>query len=93
MASGVTGQHALRGADEVNMRELINLIEKSCGIEEGKTKPQFLLPLFPVTRMIEEILVGMAADTNMVEMIDHFNNSDDAPVTGTDFWTATGASP
>jgi hypothetical protein len=33
MDGGVTGQHALRGADEVSVRELLSLIENSCGIE------------------------------------------------------------
>ena len=35
----------------------------------------------------------MGTDTNMAEMIAHFSNSKDAPVTGADFWAATGTSP
>ena len=43
--------------------------------------------------MLEEYLVGMGADTNMSEMIAHFaENQNVAPVSGTDFWTATGTS-
>ena len=60
------------------MRALLNLIEKSCGLDEGKTKAQmgFFLP-----RVLEEYFVGMGADTNMAEMIAHFaENSHVAPV-------------
>jgi len=43
--------------------------------------------------MLEEFLVGMAADTNMAEMLSHFEESpSDAPVTGDCFFQATGLS-
>ena len=44
--------------------------------------------------MFEEYLIGMAADTNMAEMITYFEyESEDVPVTGSDFWAATNTSP
>ena len=43
--------------------------------------------------MLEEFLVGMAGDTNMAEMLSHFEeNPSDAPVTGDCFFQATGLS-
>ena len=41
--------------------------------------------------MLEEFLVGMAADTNMAEMIAHFaENPSEAPVTGDCFFDRAG---
>ena len=91
LQSGRSGQFALRGSTEVSVRELLNLVESSCGVEPGKTKARFEIPLLPVTRILEEFLVGMAADTNMAEMLAHFaENSSDAPVTGDCFFQASG---
>ena len=89
--SSLTGQFALRGAETVSSRALLNLVEQSCGFDEGRTKK--LETLLPVGRMLEEYLVGMGADTNMAEMIAYFaENQSVAPVSGNDFWTATGTS-
>ena len=93
MDSGCKGQFALRGNTEVSIRELLSLVETSCDKEEGKTKGRFEMPILPITRMIEEFLVGTAADTNMAEMIIHFSeNQGDKPVTGQCFWDAAGVS-
>ena len=46
----------------------------------------------PIGRIFEEFLIGMAADTNMAEMIAYFSENQDVPVTGKDFWSATGIS-
>ncbi len=43
--------------------------------------------------MFEEFLVGVGADTNMAEMLAYFSENQDAPVTGKDFWEATGSGP
>jgi len=57
----------------------------------GTTKAQS--SMLPLGRMFEEFMVGMGADTNMAEMIEHFKESGEAPVTGQDFWQATGTEP
>ena len=93
MDTGKAGQFALRGSEEVSIRELMNLVEASCGVEEGKTKARFEMPLLPITRMLEEFLVGTAADTNMAEMLSYFSeNQKVAPVSGESFFDATGLS-
>ena len=74
----------------MSSRELLNLVEKSCGVEPGNTKARFVTPIFPVARMLEEFLVGVGSDTNMAEMLSYFSENQDQPVTGTDFWQATG---
>ena len=83
-------QLAVRGSEEVSSRALLSLVEKSCGVEEGKTKARFEIPILPIGKMLEEFLVGVGVDTNMAEMINYFEENQDAPVTGTDFWQATG---
>lgn len=89
MDSNLTGQFALRGSEEVSSRQLLNLIEQSCHLEAGATKAK----KFEMTKLLEEFLVGMGSDTNMAEMIQFFeDNQGTAPVTGDDFWTATGSS-
>ena len=91
MDSAKTGQYALRGADEVSSLELLNLVEKSCGLEAGNTKARFEIPILPLGKMFEEFMVGVGADTNMAEMVNHFTENQDAPVSGTDFWQAVGS--
>lgn len=86
----MTGQFAVRGSSEVSALELMNLVEKSCGVEAGATKARFQMPVLPLARMFEEYLVGMGADTNMAEMIAYFADNQDAPVSGNDFWQAAG---
>lgn len=91
MDSRLRGQFAVRGSNEVSAQQLMNLVEKACGQEEGATKARFQMPILPLGRMFEEYLVGMAADTNMAEMVAYFSENQDAPVSGTDFWQATGS--
>ena len=43
--------------------------------------------------MLEEFAVGLGIDTNMAEMIEHFAQSDDSPVTGDSLWEKLGTSP
>jgi len=93
MEGGLAGQFAVRGSEEVSSRQLLNLVEKSCGMEAGSTKPRKDTPLFPLGKMFEEFMVGMGADTNMAEMISHFGQSSGAPVTGEDFWHASESEP
>lgn len=90
MEGRMTGQYGLRGSDEVSAQQLMNLVEKSCGLESGATKARFQMPLLPLGRMFEEYLCGMTGDTNMAEMVAYFSENQDAPVTGPDFWQSTG---
>jgi hypothetical protein len=82
MDGNMTGQFAVRGTEEVTSQALLNLVEKSCGVEEGKTKARFEIPVLPLAKMFEEFLVGVGSDTNMAEMIAYFSENQDAPVTG-----------
>lgn len=94
LSTKLTGQYAIRGTEEVSPLQLLNLVEKSCGRDAGATKARRQMPVFPLGRMLEEYLIGMAADTNMAEMITYFEEESDAvPVSGTDFWAATSTSP
>ena len=94
MGAKLTGQYAVRGTEEVSSKELLNLVEKSCDRDAGMTKARFQIPVLPIGRMFEEYLIGMAADTNMAEMINYFEEESGAvPVTGSDFWAATNTSP
>ena len=69
----------------------MSLVERSCGVEEGATKARFEIPVIPLGRMFEEFFVGMGADTNMGEMIQYFSENQEDPVSGNDFWQATGS--
>ena len=90
-SASLSGQYALRGNTELSIRELLNLVEESCGVEAGKTGARFETPLLPLGRMLEEFLVGMAADTNMAEMLAYFaENPKESPVTGDCFFGAAG---
>ena len=93
MDKSITGQHALRGSEEVSSAQLLNMVEKSCGFEAGHTKARYETPVFPIAKMMEEFFIGTGTDTNMTEMLAYFSENQDAPVTGTDFWTATGSEP
>ena len=94
MSSKLTGQYAVRGKEEVSSAQLLNLVEKSSNRDAGATKARFQMPMLPLGRIFEEYLIGMAADTNMAEMITYFEEESEAvPVTGSDFWAATNTSP
>ena len=71
----------------------MDMVETSCGIAPGTTQARSDSPILPLGKMFEEFMVGMGADTNMVEMVEHFAESGEAPVTGADFWEATGVEP
>ena len=94
MSSKLTGQYAVRGNEAVSSAQLLNLVEKSSNRDAGATKARFQMPMLPLGRIFEEYLIGMAADTNMAEMITYFEEESEAvPVTGSDFWAATNTSP
>ena len=40
------------------------------------------IPVFPPLRMLEEFLVGLGVDTNMADMIEYFDETQEEPVTG-----------
>lgn len=75
MDNSITGQHALRGSQEVSIVELLNMVEKSCGFEAGHTKARFETPVFPIAKMMEEFFIGTGADTNMAEMLAYFSDN------------------
>ena len=87
----INGQFALRGEDSVSTKELMSLIEVSCGKEAGSTKAKMQIPIFPIGRILEEFTTGICQDTNMAEMVETFNQSKADPVTGDDFWAAVGS--
>jgi hypothetical protein len=91
--SGLTGQWAVRGNSSVTMKELMNLVEASNGKTEGSTVAHRQLPVLPPFRIMEEFLFGMAADTNMAEMLTYFSQNQEEPVQGADFWAQSGLSP
>ena len=93
MGGGMAGQFAVRGTEEVSARELLNLVEASCGREPGSTKARMRLPFLPPGLMLEELLVGLGADTNMAEMLTYFDQNAEDPVSGDDVWAATGMEP
>lgn len=55
----LSGQFALRGGDQIDIKSLLGLIEKSCGKEEGSTKALREIPGLPLGRMLEEFLTGI----------------------------------
>ena len=91
--TGLSGQYAVRGSTPVTIRELMTLVEGSCGKQEGQTTAQRQLPLLPPLRMLEEFFFGMGIDTNMAEMLIYFNENQEEPVTGESLWEKAGVSP
>lgn len=72
--NGMRGHFAVRGDQEATMRQLMDLIESSCGVVPGTTKGKSDFYI-PALRFLEEILVGKAIDTNMADMISYFEQS------------------
>lgn len=89
----INGQFALRGEESVTAKELLNLIERSCGKEADSTKALREIPFLSPSRILEEFTTGICQDTNMAEMVDTFNRSKDEPVKGEDFWATVGSAP
>ena len=70
---------------------MLQLIEKACDREPGKTKTLPKIPLLQLSEFAEEFLVGITHDRNMRMMLSHFaNNENDCPCPGTDFWEKSG---
>ena len=91
--SGLSGQWAVRGDQEVSAKELLKIVELACGQTDGSTKPRTELPLLPPLRMLEEFTVGLGIDTNMAEMIEFFDENEQDPVTGSSIWEESGLTP
>lgn len=69
----------------------MNLVEKACEKEQGKTKAHLKIPLLKLSELAEEFLVGITHDRNMRLMLNHFENNEmDCPCPGTDFWEKSG---
>ena len=90
---GLTGQWAVRGSQEVTAKQLLNMVEQSCGKQAGQTTASMQLPLLPPFRILEEFFYGIAMDTNMAEMIGHFEEDQEGPVTGKSIWDEIDAKP
>ena len=71
----------------------MSMVERSCEKEAGSTKPLREIPVLPIGRMLEEFFTGICQDTNMAEMVYTFNQNQEEPVIGEDYWTSIGASP
>lgn len=93
LEKGLSGQFAVQGAEEVTPAALMKLVETACGKEAGSTKARKQLPVLPLGRILEDLLVGTAIDTNMAEMLDHFATTQEEPVTGPSLWEAAGSAP
>ena len=91
--SKLTGQWAVRGEQEVSAKELLRLVELSCGKAEGSVQARREIPVFPPLKMLEELLVGTGIDTNMGEMIQYFGSNQEEPVTGSSIWEKSGLTP
>jgi len=74
MDNGLKGHFAVRGDQNVSMRQLMDLVESSCNVVPGTTKGKSDF-YFPALRFLEEILVGKAIDTNMADLISYFEES------------------
>lgn len=91
--SNLSGQFAVRGTTPVTVKQLLSLVEQACGKQPGQTVAMRQLPMLPPFRMLEEFLFGMAIDTNMAEMVNYFNQNQEEPVIGQDFWQKAGIAP
>jgi len=92
-AAGLKGQWAVRGETPVTVKELLNLVEASCGKQDNATTGQMQIPVLPPLRMLEEFLVGTGVDTNMAEMVSYFSENQEEPVTGSSVWEALSTAP
>lgn len=91
LEAGATGHWAVRGNEEYSIKQIMNMIEASCGKSAGATKAKFEIPLLDLFHVAEEFFTGVTHDRNWAAMVDTFANGE-APVTGESFWTATGTS-
>jgi len=85
------GQFAVRGEEELSIKQLVNVIEKACGKPEGHTKAKRTLP-FEISTIIEEFFTGITHDTNMTRLIDT-QASGVETISGANFWEASELSP
>ena len=91
MNSSSTGQFAVRGKDQLSMKELLTLIESASGKGENTTgkDSEWSPRLF-----IEEFLHGMTIDRNMECLVEHLHAHPEVnPVPGNDFWASTASQP
>ena len=60
----------VNGKESVSLRDIVNVLERSLGRNEGATKQSLQLPFF---EYLEEIFVGIAHDRNMVNFAKEFD--------------------
>ena len=64
------GQFAICGEEEVSMKELLGLIERSSDVAMDNTRGKGnLIPFLGLSSMIEEFFVGITHDRSMQYMI------------------------
>jgi uncharacterized protein YbjT (DUF2867 family) len=80
------GHFSLRGSQEVSLKQLVNLIEKSLGKEAGSTSAS---KNFKVTQLLEEFFTGMTVHQNLKNLAEYCAEHE-TPVFGADFWEASG---
>lgn len=85
MSNPAHGLWALQGKDQVSMRELVGLVEKSMSRSEGSTKAATFNNLFA---RLDEFFAGITVDANLLNMV--LDAKDEHPMSGSDFWAATG---
>ena len=66
MANPQHGQFKVRGADKVSITDLLHLVERSCGKDEGSTKQQVRIPFLKMSEFAEEWFVGITHDRNKI---------------------------
>lgn len=84
-------QFKVRGEEKISIKDLLGLVEHSCGKEAGSTKGHFRIPFLKLSELFEEFFVGITHDRNMRLLLEHLEeNPTDCPCPGTDFWESSG---
>lgn len=92
MNSDLTGQFAVRGADEHSIKEILGLIEGASGKNAGETKASNEWMGMP-EQLLAEFAHGQTISKNMEMMVNHFGkNTEECPVPGECFWSASSTS-
>lgn len=91
MSNARPGHFAARGAEEHAISDLVRLIEDASG--RGQTGASRSLPFgFNPQQLIDDFFHGTTIDRNMVNLVAHFNEHHDSPVSGPCVFEATGVS-
>jgi hypothetical protein len=91
MQSSSTGQFAVRGKDEVSMKQMLNMIETASGKGENTTGKPFA---YSPGLWVEEFFFGMTINRNMASLVEYAEaHPDENLVPGDCFWSATASQP